>query len=450
MVIYDMSNRTECYSSNCTNIGTISGRFPSTILITIEHTKGMKDIVNEVHYWSSIMKSMTCPCHVIVVLTHNGAHRKDELDTMCQRIRTITKAATHTMSHITLVDCLLMNGDAGMHSVMTSLYSSIKESSLLVSVLGQILYAHVMEKVSSDVVALSDLKRSVETATNIVCVAVISQIKSLLELLSEKGLIFYIEGLQDSWIIINKEKVLKNISKILAGRKEYHHSLAHNLGMVDKMSLQAIFPDYDVDMVAQILIHFEYCLVMNMPTKGPNATVQEPKRVFYFPDFVGFKRPSLASSHYSTESWSMEFPSSDKSFPNDFMVSLRFWIVDLPNCNCQVWNRGIQWSDRNGITNNVEMEKTFKHISLTTTSEIKKEIINFVQKNIHTDPHPTVHGKDFCVYVCICNDDQCLVLRVQLHQYSSERGSFICRYTFHLQCIWFVHFLFPPQMVQIL
>ena len=107
-------------------------------------------------------------------------------------------------------------------------------------------------------------------------------------------------------------------------------------------------------------------------------------------DTEGLSAQAHAARYNSTESWSMEFPSSDKSFPNDFMVSLRFWIVDhfeLPNCNCQVWNRGIQWSDRNGITNNVEMEKTFKHISLTTTSQIKKEIILTLFRRISTQTH---------------------------------------------------------------
>ena len=377
MVIYSMPYRTECYSSHSTYLESKSV-FPSTILININYTEEEKNISEELYYWSSVISTLHCNCHIIIVLTYDGIKMaNDELTEACKRIMNIAKVA---IPHHTLLKCLPLNlSNISVNEEVKSLMVLLDETnsknlielSPNVSALGQILYAYLMNNFHSDIITLSEFQNhvKVESEKNIVMAAVVSEIRSLLNTLADNGLIICVEHQDTCSIVIRKEHLLQRFSEILIIAQ--HSSIEHNLGVIDKHNLIDQFDGFEIELVMEILVCFEYCLPIEI----------DSMKQYYFPDFIGFKGPGHISHNYII--LKMEVIRPDQSLSSHYLINLLRELVKIFGSPRLVWNRGIQWNGERGRTIIVKMEKRFKCLTLISDDiSFREEIFKNVKETI--------------------------------------------------------------------
>ena len=368
-----MPYRTECYSSHSTYLETKSV-FPSTILININYTQEMKNISEELHYWSSVISTLHHNSHIIIVLTYDGIEMaNDELTKACKRIMNIAKVA---IPHHTLLKCLPLNlSNTSVNEEVNSLMvlldetnSKIMDLPPFVSVLGQILYSYLRDNFDSDKITLSQFHVKVaESEKSIVMDAVVTEISSLLKTLADKGLIFYVEHQNVCWIVIRKERLLH---EILIKLTEVQHS--SNLGVIDKQNLIDLFHGFEINLVMEILVCLEYCLPIEIDLKTQ----------YYFPDFIGFKEPGpISQNNFIIQK--MEVISPNQSLSSDYLINLLHELVKKIGPPQLVWNRGIQWNNGMGRTIIVKMEKRFKCLTMISDkTSFKQEIFKNVKETI--------------------------------------------------------------------
>ena len=149
--------------------------------------------------------------------------------------------------------------------------------------------------------------------------------------------------------------------------KEYAH-IASNTGIISRAILEKTFPEYNVDMITQFMIHFELCQVMDLslvytdmaPEGSPSP---DPGPYFFFSALVCVDRPSSATVPCNSFGWTMIVRSNDQFFTPRFLhVLLRRLPFEfaLPTVQatplylliqrrCDVWSRGLIWLSEEGV-----------------------------------------------------------------------------------------------------
>eukprot|EP00731_Ephydatia_muelleri_P036549 Em0276g1a len=194
------------------------------------------------------------------------------------------------------------------------------------------------------------------------------------------------------WIVLHKESILKKVNGALfadPSLKEYIR-VASNTGIVPKAVIQEIFPEYNIEMITQFMIHFELGQAVdlsqvdtNMTPEGSSSSDLGP--LFFFPALVYVHRPSSATVPNNSFCWSMIVKSSNRFFTTRCLhVLLRRLPSELalPSVQatpshlyrrCDVWSRGLKWLSNPGVTIHVAMSETFQSLSLAMSSHDKTD-----------------------------------------------------------------------------
>eukprot|EP00731_Ephydatia_muelleri_P000173 Em0001g173a len=270
MVVYDLAGHHQYFSSHSACLEAISLTSPAIFLLLQDLRKGPEVMTKEVFYWSTMIDGVCHKCpqqsSVIVVGTHADLLTPEQLKENMSRLQSIAKMA---ISHQ-----IIRHRDD-----------------------------------TSDPDKLIDPDRS--------------SIIPLLETLSEKGVILFIpsDNPLNSWIVLHKESILKKVNGALfadSSLKEYIR-VASNTGIVPKAVIQKIFPEYNIEMITQFLIHFELCQAVdlsqadtNMAPEGSSSSDLGP--LFFFPALVNVVKPSSATVPNNSFCWFMIVKSSYFAF----------------------------------------------------------------------------------------------------------------------------------------
>ena len=302
-----------------------------------------------------------------------------------------------------------------MDQLMSLLHETNKEVLSMcpsISMMCHMILAFLKERLppNMDAITLSDLHERIKADKDNLIGPDISDIISHLWTLSEKGLISFIPAIHhlNSWIVLHKETILKRVNGALfadPSLKEYAH-IASNTGIISRAVLEKTFPEYNVDMIAQFMIHFELCQVVdlsqvdtNMAPEGSPSPDLGP--YYFFPALVCVDRPSSAVVLSNSFGWSMIVRSPYQFLTPRFLhVLLRrlpfeFALLKAQtNCHldrrCDVWSRGMKWLSETGVATIVEMSESFQSISMTTSYlldrkhpkylELAHSVISFIKE----------------------------------------------------------------------
>eukprot|EP00731_Ephydatia_muelleri_P000155 Em0001g155a len=410
MVVYDLAGHHQYLSSHSACLEAISLNSPAIFLLLQDLRKDPEVMTTEVYYWSTMIDGVCHKCpqqsSVIVVGTHSDLLTPEQLKEKMSRLQSIAKMA---ISHQILVNVLAINltkiYSGEMNQFKDLLYGIIRNvlsMSPPISMMCHMLLAFLREKLPPDIDALSlshliehlerhrddtsDLDNLIDPDT--------SNIIPLLKTLSEKGLILFIpsDNPLNSWIVLHKESILKKVNGALfadPSLKEYIR-VASNTGIVPKAVIQEIFPEYNIEMITQFMIHFELCQAVdlsqvdtNMTPEGSSSSDLGP--LFFFPALVYVHRPSSATVPNNSFCWSMIVKSSNRFFTTRCLhVLLRRLPSELalPSVQatpshlyrrCDVWSRGLKWLSNPGVTIHVAMSETFQSLSLAMSSHDKTD-----------------------------------------------------------------------------
>ena len=397
MVIYDLAGHHQYFSSHSACLEAISLNSPAIFLLLQDLRKDSEAITKEVYYWSTMMDGVCHKCpepsSAILVGTHGDLLSLQERARKLNHLQSVAKTAIVHQKLVKVVSLNLtkMYGDE-MDQLMSLLHETNKEvlsMSPSISMMCHMILAFLKERLppNMDAITLSDLHERIKADKDNLIGPDISDIISHLWTLSEKGLISYIPAIHhsNSWIVLRKEIVLKRVNGALFADpclKEYAH-IASNTGIISRAVLEKTFPEYNVDMITQFMIHFELCQVVdlslvdtNMAPEGSPGPDLGP--YLFFPALVCVERPSGAVVPSNSFGWSLLVRSPYQFFTPRFLhVLLRrlpfeFALLKAQahshlNRRCDVWSRGMKWLSETGVTTIVEMSESFQSISMTTS-----------------------------------------------------------------------------------
>ena len=412
MVVYDLAGHHQYFSSHAACLEAISLNTPAIFLLLQDLRKGPEVMTKEVYYWSTMIDGVCHKCpqqsSVIVVGTHADLLTPEQLKENMSHLQSIAKMA---ISHQIIVNVLALNltkiYSGEMEQFKDLLYGIIKNvlrMSPPIPMMCHILLAFLREKLPPDIrvdsLSLSDLighlRRHRDDASdqdNIIDPDR-SSIIPLLETLSEKGLILFIPSQNplNSWIVLHKESILKKVNGALfadPSLKEYIR-VASNTGIVPKAVIQKIFPEYNIEMITQFMIHFELCQAVdlshvdtNMAPDRSSSTDLGP--LFFFPALVNVVKPSSATVPNNSFCWSLIVKSSNRFFttrylhvllrrlPSEFALPAVQATPSHLNRRCDVWSRGLKWLSNPGVTTIVEMSEMLQSLSLAMSSHDKTD-----------------------------------------------------------------------------
>ena len=383
--LYDLAGHLEYYSSHSSCLEAISQSSPSTfLLLTDISNEHIDNVKTELNYWSAMIGNVCCKCpqpsEIIVVGTHSDQLEKAKLNVRCGLLKNfaddaVKKTKHHLAGFITL-NVTDYRSDA-MKSFMDLLFKTIevvRKRCPAISLNCHVLYAFLMQMVPSgtDAMTLSHLlsllagEKEHGLGTNI------SEITSYLTTLSDKGLIVLFPNADhtDSWIVLKQDALLEKVNGTIfapASFQEYRHSLVSNTGIIPISNLKKFFPDHNVDMISQFLLHCELC----QPVDDIIDAAKTLSDCVFCPSLVHDSRPSDVIIPQSRFVYLMRTGDGSEFFTTRCLYAIIHRITKqctLPSVEfthdkelhcfshrCTVWSTGIAWTNKLGIGFVMEM-----------------------------------------------------------------------------------------------
>eukprot|EP00731_Ephydatia_muelleri_P033821 Em0039g7a len=402
MIIYDLAGHHQYFSSHSACLEAISLTSPAIFLLLQDLRHDPEVMTKEVYYWSTMIDGVCHKCpqqsSVIVMGTHADLLPPGQLFRKFTHLRSLAKMA---ISHQKFVNVLALNAaDAYSEEMdqfidqLCSINKRVLSMSPPISMMCHLMLAFLKQKIPDpdvNAIFLSDLIGYLKADQDKLIQPFSTEIVPILKTLSEKGLILFIpsEDPLNSWIVLHKESILRKVNGALfadPSLKEYIR-VASNTGIVPKAVIKKIFPEYNVEMITQFMIHFELCQVVelsqietNMAPEGSPSSDLGP--LLFFPALVSVERPSSATVPNNSFRWSMIVKCTHQFFttrclhvllhrlPSEFAlppIQVTPLHSDLHR-KCALWSRGVMWLSETGVTTIVKMSETFQSLSLAMSS----------------------------------------------------------------------------------
>ena len=314
MVIYDLAGHDHYFSSHSACLEAISLHSPGIFILLQDLRKDSKTITSKLYYWATMIDGVCHKCpqksSVIVVGTHADLLTPEQVTTKLTTLQLMAKTA---ISHQNLVKVVALNlikiySDEmdEFKDLLHEINKDVVSMCPSISMMCHMVLAFFKEKLPSDIdaISLSDLAVRIKADPDNLIPADVSQIIPILKTLSEKGLIVFVpsEDPLNSWIVLHKESILKKVNGAIfadPSLKEYTQ-LASNTGIVPRALLEKAFPEYNIEMITQFMIHFELCQPVdlsqvdtNMAPEGSSSSDLGP--LLFFPALVKVDKPSSAT-----------------------------------------------------------------------------------------------------------------------------------------------------------
>ena len=160
----------------------------------------------------------------------------------------------------------------------------------------------------------------------------------VLKTLSGKGLIVFIpcEDPDSSWVVLHKERILKRVNGALFADPSFkvYVCLASNTGIIPTAIIKTTFPEYDVDMITQLMVHFEIghtvdlSQIISINMAPEDSASSDLCLLLFIPALVNVDRPSNATVPNNSFIWSEDVKSTHQFFTPHFHHVL---LYRLPN-----------------------------------------------------------------------------------------------------------------------
>ena len=432
MIIYDLAGQQHYFSSHSACLEAISSS-PATFLLLQDLTKPYHVITKEVYYWSAMIDGVCHKCpqksSVIVVGTHADLLTPEQVTKKLNHLQSVAMLA---ISNQKLVRVVALNLTAMYSDEMGQFKTLLQETNKEVVSMGpsvpihcNLMLAYLKGVIPSDLdpISLSDLK-IISNDPNKTMQPDMFQITPLLTTLSEKGLILFIpsEDPSYSWIVLHKEVILQNVNGALFADPNKHSPIASSTGIVCTKDLMTLFPQYNIEILIQIMIQYELCQPVDLSEVKVDTNMAPGSLgpLLFFPALIRDDRPNGATVPCNSFGWSMIVPCENQFFTPRFLhVLLRRLPFEfaLPteqviplhshlNRCCDIWSRGIKWLNKTGVTTIVEMDEMFQSLSMAMSSpdrtdpkylELVHSVLAVIKKACH----------EFCPHVKVLDVISC-------------------------------------------
>ena len=384
-VMYDFAGQQEYFSSHAAVLEQVMRRSAAMFVCMIDLSKSSEEICESLHYWLSFIENACSATdvksHVAIVGSHaDKAWFSKKKSTLLQEIAASrVKHTCQEYAGYTAMDCRRTNtSDSDRFiSVLTDTHKAIAASQPAISYHCHLLYAFLHTKLDAIGCTLHDLILAISKEEDSSLPNDPSVLSKLLTILSDKGLILFIQHPQSSWIVVKTEALLKEINGTLFAPRHFkeYRDLASNTGIIPASILHKAFPKHNLEMLIGFLESLDFCrwidpLLLqytNLQTTPSHSTDD----LFFFPGLVQSQRPDSLTKHGTLQfGWCLGCADPNQFFGSRFLhllllsITYRFpldiQIRASPSLHglqrkCTIWKNGILWVDDNNITTVVEV-----------------------------------------------------------------------------------------------
>ena len=414
IVLYDFAGHPEYYSAHAAILENIMLYSPAVFLVLVKLTDPVDEIEKQLYYWISFIENLSrnVPgmCEVVIIASHVDLVN-DNIE-LCQHklaiVEDIARKAVQkqTFAVCEAVDCHRPAGE-GIDRLFLSLREvcqKVIDNSDSISLYSHILFAFLTTELDVIAITFGDLVQKINNESVSSIPSDQSVLINLLTTLSDKGLILFLENddLHRSWIVINKEAVLKEVNGTLFAPtffKEYR-PVASNTGIIPVSVLSNLFPSYNPNMLVGFLTSLEFCHPIDSVTLDTLSTnisclssdFSSSEILLFFPALIKVSPPPevIITTGYG---WCLWCPNPHQFLSNRFLHVLLLRIAYtfcLPNPNigklqvvslihqlarrCILYKNGIWWTNDQGIEVMIEVSDLNRCVTLIVSREKGLEV----------------------------------------------------------------------------
>ena len=405
LILFDLAGHTEYYFSQSAIMEVFIQNSMTIFIDLVDLGKSDEEITHAVHYWLNFIEDCTCKSNeksfLIMVGSHadkiSKAQQKHKESVVTELVRKRVKNLEY--AGFVCMDCRYFQGSSESCKLLLSLVSECHHSILArapsVSMYCHLLYAFLQTKIACQ---LQDVISSLSAEDSPIPLEV-PLLDELLESLSSKGAVMYFRNkqcLEKSWILVKTEIILKDVNGVLFAPEHFkeHRHIASNTGVIHVSSLRQLFPMYDPEMLVELLVSLEFCLLVNLSgvetnLQATSSNEGEADQLLFFPALSNTVRPqSLTkdiqklSTQQLVSGWCLGCKDHKyQYFTARFLYTLIFRLSwSFPSLcenlstshslhglerKCTVWINGISWNNEDGIRTVVEVIQQNRWVVVT-------------------------------------------------------------------------------------
>ena len=424
MVLYDLAGQSEYYFSQSVIMETVIQKSPAIFINLVDLSKGEEEISQAIHHWLTFIENATSKSQekscVVMVGSHTDLLSKQQLKTKTTLVKDLVDRRVKKQKYEGYVgmDCRKVNTKITNEFFphLLNCHTTISAYSPPVSVYCHMLYAFLQTKLHKTACQLQGLSYSLLAEEGSIIPSNVPLLSELLEDLSGKGVIIYLKNeqcLEKSWIVVKRDIILKDVNGELFKPKYYKgfRPIASSTGIIRMSTLTELFPQYDPEMLIQLMVRLEFChpvnlsgISTNLQPIGASTSVKSLTDIFlFFPSLLHAERPqALISEYHLSKQVRFGWCLGCKDYEYHFLTSRFLHILllrlaytfPLPSekytethnlhkieQNCAVWINGISWNNEEGIRTVVEVIQQKRWVVVTTYHN--KEITRPVEYSKH-------------------------------------------------------------------
>ena len=440
VVLYDFAGHREYYSSHFAVLENLMLRSPAVFLVLTKLVLSEEIMLKDLHFWFNFIENISkemkssMKSQILVV-----GSRLDELTTSVDAIqRLVDGVAEKVLRSQEYRGFLPMEchrpGGKGVKEFICMLSESceaVLNRSDKIS-----FYCHVQY-------SFLQLRKEVAISLEKLCVllkehndpSLPSEMSVLIEFLttlSDKGLILFLRNKEgQSWVVINRKALLKEINGVLFAPKaiqRVYRNIASNTGIVPLSVLKEAFPDYDIDMLVEFLRSLQFCHIIESSALGCletniSTSISLPyDEVLFFPALIDAEPPTDINIEDGL-GWCLWCPDPNEFLSTRFLhmllLSLAYNyclppsprrtpgelckanpIVETLARRCNVWTNGIYWENKVKVV--VEVSEYNRSVTVLVSNKEMTEshkVFNSVIKNILSLKNQ----------LCLCKSDEYMI-----------------------------------------
>ena len=397
-MLYDLAGQSEYYFSQSVIMETVIQKMPAIFIDLVDLSKSEEEIAQAIHHWLTFIESTTSKTQekscVMIVGSHTDLLTEQQVITKTTLVKDLVDRRVKMQRYEGFVgmDCRVVTDKITneFFPYLLNFHTTISSYSQPVSVYCHELYAFLQTKLEKTACQLHELISFLTAEENSLVPSDVPILSELLEDLSGRGVIIYLKNeqcLEKSWVVVKREIILKHVNGELFKPKYFKgcNPIASSTGIIRMSSLAELFPQYDPEMLVELMVRLEFCHPVNLSKINTNlqplegvSTSKKMKDIFlFFPSLLQAERPqALITKDRLSKQDRFGWCLGCKDYEYEFLTSRFLHILllrlaytfPLPSekytktqnlheieQNCSVWLNGISWNNEEGITTVVEV-----------------------------------------------------------------------------------------------
>ena len=384
--LYDCAGHGEFHNAHDTVIRSSMSALALGMFLLVVHLGAcLEDLKRTVSYWLSFIQSQVCmessapvaKPYLLAVGSHaDSVKTKQELEEKERIVRSFCQDAENVdfVDHVT-VDCRYSESPSltQLRAHILATHDELQERVPQVSFQSHCFHVHLVSECGSKPgLQLKSLMTAIEASQFSSEEFLPSTLEALHEAcshLNRRGVTLYIQtqSIESSWIIIDKDMLLREVNgSVFAPADFTEHKSLTQTGVVPFSKIQSSFPQFDPHLIADFLVHMEFCReireedLLKLVTEA--HTEYDRERHFLFPALTQQSPPRdlwQPQPHQYSCCWVLQCleqhylnPRFQQvlqlrlAFEHSQAVEAHKLVATSPvlHQQCSLWRNGIKWS----------------------------------------------------------------------------------------------------------